>query len=102
LGPDRWTYEEPDSYAPGFTGHQLSITPLSISKAGALATPPDFLQPVEQATPCTSYEQEPGNPANIAPRRTPMQFAMLIWRTPEEFAMRNNEYNDPHLGAWQA
>ena len=31
-----------------------------------------------------------------------MQFALLIYHTPEEFAMRNNEYDDPHLGAWRA
>ena len=31
-----------------------------------------------------------------------MQFALLIYHTPEEFGMRNNEYNDPHLGAWRA
>jgi hypothetical protein len=31
-----------------------------------------------------------------------MQFALLIYHSPEEFAMRKNEYNDPHLGAWRA
>ena len=31
-----------------------------------------------------------------------MQFALLIYHSPEEFAMRNNEYDDPHLGAWRA
>jgi hypothetical protein len=31
-----------------------------------------------------------------------MQFALLIYHSPEEFAMRNNDYNDPHLGAWRA
>ena len=24
-----------------------------------------------------------------------MQFALLIYHSPEEFAMRNNDYNDP-------
>ena len=31
-----------------------------------------------------------------------MQFALLIYHKPEEFAMRENDYNDPHLGAWRA
>lgn len=30
-----------------------------------------------------------------------MQFALLIYHSPEEFAMRNSDYNDPHLGAWR-
>jgi len=28
-----------------------------------------------------------------------MQFALMIYHTPEEFAMRKNDYSDPHLGA---
>jgi hypothetical protein len=31
-----------------------------------------------------------------------MQFALLIYHTPEEFGMRKNDYKDPHLGAWRA
>ena len=31
-----------------------------------------------------------------------MQFALLIYHSPEEFAMRKNDYNHPHLGAWRA
>ncbi len=31
-----------------------------------------------------------------------MQFALLIYHTPEEFSMRENEYAHPHLGAWRA
>jgi hypothetical protein len=31
-----------------------------------------------------------------------MQFVLMIYHPPEEFALRNNEYNDPHLGAWRA
>lgn len=31
-----------------------------------------------------------------------MQFALLIYHSPEEFAMRNKDYNDPHLAAWRA
>ena len=31
-----------------------------------------------------------------------MQFALLIYHSPEEFAIRKNDYNDPHLGAWRA
>lgn len=31
-----------------------------------------------------------------------MQFVLMIYHTPEEFALRNNEYNHPHLGAWRA
>jgi len=30
-----------------------------------------------------------------------MQFALMIYHTPEEFAMRKNDYSDPHLGAWR-
>jgi len=26
----------------------------------------------------------------------------MIYHTPEEFAMRKNDYSDPHLGAWRA
>jgi len=31
-----------------------------------------------------------------------MQFALLIYHTPEEFDMRRNDYSEPHLGAWRA
>ena len=31
-----------------------------------------------------------------------MQFALLIYHSPEEFDMRNKDYDDPHLGAWRA
>lgn len=31
-----------------------------------------------------------------------MQFALLIYHSPEEFDMRKNDYNHPHLGAWRA
>jgi len=31
-----------------------------------------------------------------------MQIALLIYHSPEEFAMRANDYNDAHLGAWRA
>ena len=31
-----------------------------------------------------------------------MQFALMIYHTAEEFDMRKNDYNDPHLGAWRA
>jgi len=31
-----------------------------------------------------------------------MRFALLIYHSPEEFAMRKNDYSDPHLGAWRA
>ena len=30
-----------------------------------------------------------------------MQFALLIYHSPEEFEMRKNDYDDPHLGAWR-
>jgi hypothetical protein len=39
---------------------------------------------------------------NNLKRRMLMQFALLIYHKPEEFAMRENDYNDPHLGAWRA
>jgi hypothetical protein len=31
-----------------------------------------------------------------------MQFALMIYHSPEEFDMRKNDYNHPHLGAWRA
>ena len=31
-----------------------------------------------------------------------MQFTLLIYHSPEEFAMRKNDYNHPHLAAWRA
>jgi hypothetical protein len=31
-----------------------------------------------------------------------MQYAMLIYETPEAFASRKNGENDPYLGAWRA
>ena len=31
-----------------------------------------------------------------------MQFTLLIYHSPEEFAMRKNDYHDPYLGAWRA
>ncbi|MGH9758642.1 MAG: YciI family protein [Candidatus Acidiferrales bacterium] len=30
-----------------------------------------------------------------------MQFALLIYHSPEEFEMRKNDYSDPHLSAWR-
>ena len=31
-----------------------------------------------------------------------MQFVLMIYHSPEEFAKRQNDYNDPYLGAWRA
>jgi len=31
-----------------------------------------------------------------------MQFALLIYETPEAFATRNKEKTDPYVGAWRA
>lgn len=31
-----------------------------------------------------------------------MQFALLIYESPEAFAMRKNDDNDPYLGGWRA
>ena len=31
-----------------------------------------------------------------------MQFALLIFESPEAFAARNTDENDPYLGAWRA
>ena len=31
-----------------------------------------------------------------------MQFALLIYHSPEEFALRQKDYDDPHLAAWRA
>ena len=35
-------------------------------------------------------------------KEKPMQFALLIYHSPEEFVMRKNDYDDPHLAAWRA
>jgi hypothetical protein len=40
-------------------------------------------------------------PAN-APKEIMMQFALLIYESPEAFAKRKNDDNDPYLGAWRA
>jgi hypothetical protein len=39
---------------------------------------------------------------NFGQRRKPMQFALLIYESPEAFAARKNDDNDPYLGAWRA
>ena len=31
-----------------------------------------------------------------------MQFALLIYESPEAFATRKNDENDPYIGAWRA
>jgi hypothetical protein len=31
-----------------------------------------------------------------------MEFALLIYESPETFAARNSDENDPYLGAWRA
>ncbi len=31
-----------------------------------------------------------------------MQFALLIYDSPEQFAIRKNHHNDPYLAAWRA
>ena len=31
-----------------------------------------------------------------------MQFALLVFESPEAFAARNNDETDPYLGAWRA
>ncbi len=31
-----------------------------------------------------------------------MQFALLVYESPEVFAARKNDENDPYLGAWRA
>ncbi len=31
-----------------------------------------------------------------------MQFALLVYESPEAFAARKNDDNDPYLGAWRA
>jgi hypothetical protein len=31
-----------------------------------------------------------------------VQYALLIYHSPEEFDMRNSDYTDPHFAAWRA
>jgi hypothetical protein len=38
----------------------------------------------------------------VTRQETAMQYAMLIYETPEAFATRKNDENDPYLGAWRA
>src|SRR6201988_3457047 len=54
---------------------------------------------VEMAASCTSYLQKVKDSSR---GRRGMQFALMIYHTPEEFAMRTKDYKDPHLGAWRA
>jgi hypothetical protein len=38
----------------------------------------------------------------VTGKETAMQYAMLIYETPEAFASRKNGDDDPYLGAWRA
>jgi hypothetical protein len=67
-----------------------------------LEIPLDFLKAVEWTASRPSYRQAPRSRRELRRRRKLMQFALMIYHTPEEFAMRKNDYNDPHLGAWRA
>src|SRR5206468_9282620 len=39
---------------------------------------------------------------DLRQRNKPMQFALMIYHTPEEMAMRKNDYSAPHLAARRA
>jgi hypothetical protein len=38
----------------------------------------------------------------LSAKEKAMQFALLIYESPELFAARKNDENDPYLGAWRA
>src|SRR5580704_3463750 len=40
--------------------------------------------------------------SQLIPRRKVMQFALLIYESPEAFATRNSDGTDPYTGAWRA
>ena len=48
-----------------------------------------------------SYNQAPKGARNVPKGEKTVQFALLIYHSSEEFAIRNNDYNDTHLGAWR-
>jgi hypothetical protein len=49
-----------------------------------------------------SYIQAHKSADNCAHRRKRMQFALLIYESPEAFATRNNDKSDSYTGAWRA
>jgi hypothetical protein len=57
---------------------------------------------VEQAASPPSYVQLHDGGHNGAKGEKVMQFALLVYESPEAFAARNNDETDPYLGAWRA
>jgi hypothetical protein len=68
---------------------------------GALEIPGDFLKSVEWAA---------SHPSSVQAQRRSrcpkgenlMQFALLVYESPEAFATRNSDGTDPYTGAWRA
>jgi|RhiMetdeSRZDD1v2_1073273.scaffolds.fasta_scaffold107818_5 hypothetical protein len=62
----------------------------------------DFLKSVEWAGSHPSYIQAHKSADDCAHRRKHMQFALLIYESPEAFATRQNDKSDSYTGAWRA
>jgi hypothetical protein len=75
-------------------GATIRLCPLEIFR--------DFLKSVEWAASYPSYIQERTGAHNCSQGEKGMQFALLIFESPEAFATRNGHENDPYLGAWRA
>src|SRR5258706_15407520 len=63
-----------------------------------LEIPPDSLKSVESTASHPSYVQV----HNGVKGEKEMQFALLVYESPEAFKARNGSETDPYLGAWRA
>src|SRR5258705_10129846 len=63
-----------------------------------LEIPPDSPKSVESAASHPSYVQV----QNGVKGERKMQFALLVYESPEAFKARNGSETDPYLGAWRA
>jgi hypothetical protein len=71
-------------------------------RAGPLEISINFLKSVEWGASHPSYIQERKGAHNGSQGEKVMQFALLIFESPEAFATRNADENDPYIGAWRA
>jgi hypothetical protein len=69
---------------------------------GPLEIPVDFLKSVEGAASHPSYVQAHKGAQDGPKGENLMQFALLVYESPEAFAARNSDGTDPYTGAWRA
>jgi hypothetical protein len=62
----------------------------------------DFLKSVEWAASRPSYSQAHKALTIVPKGESLMQFALLVYESPEAFATRNSDGTDPYTGAWRA